>query len=105
MTVKIFIKRHVKSDKVDQAYALLNKIRSHAMHQPGYVSGETLVNHYDDRSITVISTWQSVDDWIRWEESDERAANEAELESLLEEPTTFVSTLKIFRNPLKRPQI
>ena len=59
------------------------------MHQPGYVSGETLVNHYDDRSITVISTWQSVDDWIHWEESDERASNEAELESLLEEPTRF----------------
>ena len=89
MTVKIFIKRHVRANKVDLAYALLNRIRSNAMHQPGYVSGETLVNHYDDRSITVISTWQSVDDWIRWEESDERAANEAELESLLEEPTKF----------------
>lgn len=89
MTVKIFIKRHVKAGKVDQAYALLNKIRGNATRQPGYVSGETLVNHYDDRSITVISTWQSVDDWIRWEESDERAANEAELESLLEEPTKF----------------
>ena len=89
MMVKIFIKRHVQAGKVDQAYALLNKIRGTAMHQNGYVSGETLVNHYDDRSITVISTWQSVDDWIRWEESDERAANEAELESLLEEPTKF----------------
>ena len=89
MTVKIFIKRHVKAGKVDEAYALLNRLRSHAMHQPGYVSGETLVNHYDDRSITVISTWQSVEDWIRWEESDERASNEAALESLLEEPTKF----------------
>jgi heme-degrading monooxygenase HmoA len=85
-----FLKRlSVKSGKVEEAYALLNKIRSHATHQPGYVSGETLSNHYDDRSITVISTWQSVDDWIRWEESDERASNEAELESLLEEPTKF----------------
>ena len=89
MTVKIFIKRHVKEGKVDDAYALLNKIRSNAMNQPGYVSGETLVNHYDNRSITVISTWQSVEDWIRWEESDDRASNEAELESLLEEPTKF----------------
>ena len=89
MAVKIFIKRHVKEGKVDKAYTLLNKIRSNAMNQPGYISGETLVNHYDYRSITVISTWQSVEDWINWEESDERAGNEAELESLLEEPTKF----------------
>jgi pentatricopeptide repeat protein len=89
MTVKIFIKRHVKAGRVDEAYALLNKIRGNAMNQPGYVSGETLVNHYDDRSITVLSTWQSVEDWICWEESDERASTEAELESLLEEPTKF----------------
>ena len=89
MTVKVFIKRHVKEGKVDEAYALLKKIRSHAMNQNGYISGETLVNHYDYRSITVISTWHSVDDWIKWEESDERAATEAELESLLEEPTKF----------------
>jgi len=59
------------------------------MNQPGYISGETLVNHYDYRSITVISTWQSIEDWISWEESDDRAGNEAELESLLEEPTKF----------------
>ncbi len=89
MTVKIFIKRHIKASKVEEAYALLNKIRSNAMNQTGYVSGETLVNHYDSRSITVISTWQSVEDWIRWEESDDRASTEAELESLLEEPTKF----------------
>ena len=89
MTVKIFIKRHVKEGKLDNAYTLLNKIRSNAMNQTGYISGETLVNHYDYRSITVISTWQSVEDWINWEESDERAGNEEELESLLEEPTKF----------------
>ena len=89
MAVKIFIKRHVKEDKINEAYALLNKIRSNAMNQSGYISGETLVNHYDYRSITVISTWQSVEDWIKWEESDERVGTEAQLESLLEEPTKF----------------
>jgi heme-degrading monooxygenase HmoA len=37
----------------------------------------------------VISTWQTIEDWIRWEESDERAVSEAELENLLEEPAKF----------------
>lgn len=89
MAVKVFIKRHVKEGKVDDAYRLLNKLRSEAMNQPSYISGETLVNHYDYRSITVISTWQSVEDWISWEESENRAANESELENLLEEPAKF----------------
>ena len=93
MAVKVFIKRHIKEGKVDDAYTLLNKIRSEAMNQSGYISGETLVNHYDYRSITVISTWQSVEDWIVWEESDDRAANESELESLLEQPTRFEISL------------
>ena len=89
MAVKILIKRQFKESVVQDAYDLLNDFRSDAMKQPGYISGETWVNHYDPRNITVVSTWQSVEDWIRWEESEERAANEAKVESLLEVPTSF----------------
>jgi heme-degrading monooxygenase HmoA len=89
MSVKVIIKRHFKEGKTAEAYALLLKFRHNAMNQPGYISGETLTNHYDPRSMTVISSWQSIDDWIRWQESDEREANESQLEGLLEEPTKF----------------
>jgi len=89
MAVKILIKRHFKQNTVEKAKALLNDFRRDAMRQPGYISGETWRNHYDPRSITVVSTWQSVDDWIRWEESEARAAHEAKLENLLEESTKF----------------
>ena len=37
----------------------------------------------------VLSTWQTVEDWIRWQESDGRYANEARLGSLQAEPATF----------------
>ena len=89
MAIKILIKRQFKSDTVEKASALLNKIRLDAMNLPGYISGETWVNHYDPCKITVVSTWQTVEDWIRWEESDERAANEEKLEALLEARTKF----------------
>jgi len=59
------------------------------MDQPGHISGETLVNHYDGRSITVISTWESIDDWIRWQESAQRVSTEANLEKFLEQPTKY----------------
>ena len=89
MAVKVIIKRRIKDGKTDDALALFKKIRSNALKQAGYISGETLVNHYDSSTIAVISTWQTIEDWIRWQESDERATSEVELESLLEEPAKF----------------
>ena len=89
MAIKVLIKRHFKEDKTAEAFALLLKFRHDAMNQAGYISGETLTNHYNSRIMTVISAWQTIEDWIRWQESDEREANETQLESMLEEPTKF----------------
>ncbi|MDH3797735.1 MAG: antibiotic biosynthesis monooxygenase [Desulfobacterales bacterium] len=89
MAVKIFIKRYVKKGKTQEAVELLKDVRSQALKQPGYISGETLINHYDPCNITVVSTWQTIDDWIRWQESDERSAKENQLEGLQERPADF----------------
>ncbi len=89
MAVKILIKRQFKENCTKQAFELLRKFRHAAMNQSGHVSGETWVNHYDPTRITVVSTWQTVEDWIQWEESDERAANEAELKDILASPAQF----------------
>jgi heme-degrading monooxygenase HmoA len=89
MAIKVFIKRYVKKGKTEDTLALLNEVRSQALKQPGYISGETLVNHYDASHVTVVSTWQTIEDWIRWQESDERAMQEDQLESLQKEPAKF----------------
>ncbi len=89
MTVKIFIKRHIQDDKIEKALSVLKQIRLAAIGQPGYISGETLVNHYDPRSVTVVSSWQTVEDWVSWQESDVRAQNEALLEKMLEQPAKY----------------
>ena len=89
MAIKILIKRHFKKNAAEQAFRLLNDFRHDAMSQPGYISGETWVNHYDPCQLTVVSTWQTVDDWIRWEESDERSALEAKLKDMLNTPAQF----------------
>ena len=89
MAVKVFIKRNIKKGKTEDTLSLLNEVRSQALKQPGYISGETLINHYDPSNITVVSTWQTIDDWIRWQESDERSVQEDQLESLQEGPANF----------------
>ena len=88
MAVRIFIKRHVKEGLVEETIQMLSEFRKSAMDQPGFLSGE-VANHYDAKSVTVISTWQSVEDWIRWQESEERASNETRMENLLDRPTVY----------------
>jgi heme-degrading monooxygenase HmoA len=89
MSIRVLIKRHVKEGFVGRACEMLQEFRTKAKRQPGYISGETWINHYDPRSITVVSAWQRLDDWIRWQSSDERAANETKIEGLLEVPTKY----------------
>jgi heme-degrading monooxygenase HmoA len=89
MAVRVFIRRKIKAGQLEKAFEILKRFRSGAMKQPGYVSGETLVDHYDSRNITIISSWETVDDWIRWQESEAREINESELEDYLEAPTKY----------------
>jgi heme-degrading monooxygenase HmoA len=89
MTIRVLIKRHVKEGFVGRVSEMLHEFRKKAKKQAGYISGETWINHYDPRSITIVSTWQHLEDWIRWQSSDERAANEAKIEGLLELPTKY----------------
>ena len=89
MAIKVVIKRHFKDKAAQKAFELLNNFRREAMERKGYISGESWVNHYDPSRIAVVSTWQSVEDWIHWEESDQRTANESKLESLLKTPVKF----------------
>jgi heme-degrading monooxygenase HmoA len=89
MPIKVLIKRHVKEGHVLEAVHMLEDFRRMAMREAGYISGETLTNHYDARSITVVSCWRTIDDWIRWQSSDHRAQNEANIEKVLEIPTKY----------------
>lgn len=59
------------------------------MHPRFSQSGETSINHYDSRSITVVSTWRTIEAWLNWQKSEKRAANEAKLEVRLEVPTQY----------------
>jgi pentatricopeptide repeat protein len=89
MLIRVLIKRHVKKGRVEKAIEILKDLRKMALNQQGYISGETLINHYDSQSIMIVSTWEKLDDWIRWEGSEERGAEEAKIEGLLEVTTKY----------------
>ncbi len=89
MTVKVMIKRHIQEGRAKDVFALLNKHRSNAMSQKGYITGETLMSYQDPHYLLVISTWQSMENWLAWKDNNDRKANEAKLEQYLEAPTEY----------------
>lgn len=80
MIAKILIKRRFKEGNTPQIVNLLNDIRSLAMGRPGYQSGETLIKKDTPLTMVVISTWNSMEEWMDWKESPERKNFEAMLE-------------------------
>ncbi len=89
MVAKILIKRKFKKGKTPEILSLLYDFRSGALKQPGYISGTTLVGHPDPRTVLVIGTWQTMEDWLAWKENDTRKSFEAMLEIYQEAPTEY----------------
>jgi heme-degrading monooxygenase HmoA len=89
MSVKVFIKRRVPEDKAKKMVPLFRKMRSLAMNQNGYISGETLRNMNDPEEYIVISSWQSSDEWVAWLKSDERQGIQSQIDALLGGQTQY----------------
>jgi heme-degrading monooxygenase HmoA len=89
MTVKVFIKRKLQDTNAVELTLLLNKLRSLALSQPGYISGETF-NRIDKKNeCMVIGTWRSLEDWNNWVNNPLRIEIQAEIDRLLGEETEY----------------
>ncbi len=102
MIAKILIKRRFKEGHAPQIVALLNEIRKRALNQPGYMSGETLVKNGYPNNMVVISTWQSLEHWHKWQESEDRKKFESMMEMYQERPTDYDEY--IIGSPLQKKQ-
>lgn len=86
MAIRILIERKVAPENEPGLGNLLRKLRSKAMLAKGYISGETLRSLDDPNEYLVISTWNSLDDWRRWEADKERQQLQSEIDGLLHAP-------------------
>lgn len=89
MSVKVLITRRFKQGTLVDIMLGLTNLRTGAMNQPGYITGETLINREDPHKMVVISTWKSEDVWEKWRSSAERLALDVELEPYLTGPPTY----------------
>ena len=79
MSIRIIIDRKVKKGKEGDFAKLLRKLRSKAMFSKGYISGEMLRDRDDPQNYIVISAWQSVADWEKYEKVPETSRSMPEL--------------------------
>jgi len=87
MAVRIIIDRRVKKGKEADFAKLLRKLRANSTFSKGYISGEMLRVRDDPQNFIVISAWQSVADWEKYEKVPETKKVHARIEELMARPT------------------
>jgi len=83
--VRVVIERHLKEGKKGNLLPLLRALRTSAMSYSGYIHGESLVGTENTSIISVLSTWQSMEEWKKWENSEQRVKLYEKIDPLLAE--------------------
>jgi heme-degrading monooxygenase HmoA len=91
MAIEVLIRRRFIKEKEAALAPLIVRLRSLALVQPGYISGETLkcVDPAGEDEYLVRSTWESVKTWKTWLHSDERTTIQNEIETITGEATEY----------------
>ena len=95
MAIKILITRSIGQEVAPVVRPLIVELRSHAMRQPGYISGETLKCIDRPGEYLVISTWESADDWNKWLASQERQILEKKIDSVIGKKTEYATYVQL----------
>ena len=84
--IRVLIERRLADEGGELLQQSMKEMRTQAIHQPGYVSGETLRDVSDPLHYFILSNWQSEADWRAWFTSDERRKIERRVALLLNGP-------------------
>ncbi len=94
--IKVFLTRRVRAENYERVMGLLTDLRAVALHQPGYVTGETVVRGDDPIEVVAIGTWLAEEHWQAWSTSKERL----EIEDMIAPLLAGEPSAAIYRVPL-----
>ena len=102
MAIDVMIKRKVKPGRqARELVPLILQLRALATYQPGYISGSTLCNLEHPDECLVVSRWESIDDWNRWRNSNQRNEIEQKIEMLSGEKAEYTMYAPMVARPDK----
>jgi heme-degrading monooxygenase HmoA len=91
MAIQVLIKRKFVKKKAEAISPLMVKLRSLAQSQPGYISSESLkcIDPPGEDEYLIRSTWNSLEEWKRWLNSEERGALQRKIDVISGEETQY----------------
>ncbi|WP_319522793.1 antibiotic biosynthesis monooxygenase family protein [uncultured Desulfosarcina sp.] len=91
MAIEVLIRRRFVKEKEAALAPLVVRLRSLALAEPGYISGETLkcIDPPGEEEYLVRSTWRSVEEWNAWLHSGTRTAIQKEIDAITGEATEY----------------
>ena len=90
MAISVMIQRVFEDDsKATKLAPLIVKLRSLATVQPGYITGKTFRCLDSPGEYLVISTWNSLEDWNRWLNNEQRMKIQKQVDDILGETTQY----------------
>jgi heme oxygenase (mycobilin-producing) len=91
MAVEVLIRRKFVEEKAKVLAPLLVKLRSLAKSRSGYISSESLrcLDPPGENDYLIRSTWNSVEDWRDWFQSEERTAVQLRIDAITGEKTEY----------------
>ncbi len=97
MAAKILIKRQWLEGQAGEIFSLLNKLRTTARNQQGYITGETLQEHNNPQKTLVIGTWEHIQNWFPWKKTQNEGSGRRCWKSIRKVPLSTGSMFR-FRN-------
>jgi heme-degrading monooxygenase HmoA len=92
VAIRVFIKRTCEDPSKEKAlFSLVRQLRSLVPLQPGYLSSEYVKKTDPPKDIVAISTWESLEDWRNWYESEERREIQSKIDAIPGVKTTYQS--------------
>ncbi len=91
MAVQVLIRRKVVDSKIKEVATLMVALRSLARAQSGYMSSESLrcIDPPGDDEYLIRSTWESIDQWQTWLQSEERTEIQQKIDDITGEKTEY----------------
>ena len=83
MAIRVFIKRICEDpSKEKELFSLIRKVRSLVPQQPGYLSSKYVKKIDPPKDIVAISTWDSLEDWQNWYNSETRREIQSKIDTI-----------------------
>ena len=83
MAIRVFIQRICEDpSKEKELFRLIRKLRSLVPQQPGYLSSKYVKNIDHPGDIVAISTWDSLEDWRHWYQSEARREVQSKIDAI-----------------------